>query len=149
MFLARSAELLREVQLYIKRLRKKARFRYLVVVEAHESGLPHVHFLLHETHDAPVRHAALKAQWPHGFIDAKLVEPSDTRAAAYVSKYLSKSVLARVRASERYGEGFPVSHRDPRVPPVGIATEGFLRWRENLTPPQETAPAEISDGGLD
>lgn len=90
---------------WIKRVRKQsgAKLRYLLVAEAHKSGLPHYHMLVHERDDRfPVRKGVLQAQWPHGFTTAKLV--SDPRAATYVCKYLAKNAVARVRASARYGE---------------------------------------------
>lgn len=104
-------ELSKLVTLYIKRLRKgdasrkmyPAQFRYLLVVEAHKTGLPHAHMLVHETDaEYPAREAALSAQWLHGFSKWRLVGEDD-RAVAYVCKYVAKSAAARVRASARYG----------------------------------------------
>lgn len=94
----------REVQLMFKRLRKAgARVRYLVVFEAHKSGKPHIHLLIHET-GLPVRHRALVEEWPHGFVVFKLVAEANEKAAGYVAKYLSKGeAIARVRASAWYG----------------------------------------------
>lgn len=92
------------LQLWLKRVRKEsgANIRYLLVCEAHKSGLPHYHCLIHEMDDAaPVRHAVLSKQWKLGFTNFKLVV--DAKQAGYLCKYLSKSVLARVRASTRYG----------------------------------------------
>lgn len=98
-FAARWNEFGKEVTKWLKRLRSGgAEFVYLQVVEAHKSGLPHVHLLIHEK--SPVRYRDLTEQWKLGFSHAKLVEgPS---AARYVTKYLVKSVLARVRASQDY-----------------------------------------------
>jgi hypothetical protein len=94
----------REITRYLKRLRKSdARFRYCLVAEAHKSGLPHFHMLLHEvSEDHPVRHKLLAEKWGAGFINAKLTS-SETRVAHYVTKYLTKSARARIRASEDYG----------------------------------------------
>src|SRR5205814_1472707 len=79
-----------------------ARFRYLLIAEAHKSGVPHFHMLLHEPDVAnTVRHATLRDQWRYGFTNFKLV--SDPRAAGYIAKYLAKDALARVRASKDYG----------------------------------------------
>lgn len=92
------------VQLWMKRLRKSTdkAIRYLSVTEAHKSGVPHVHMLVHEP-GPPVLYAELRAaEWPLGFSQYKLVK--DGRAAGYVCKYLSKELRARVRASQRYGE---------------------------------------------
>lgn len=96
----------RWLTLYLKRVRKEsgARLRYLLVAEAHKSGLPHYHMLIHEPDDLScVRYDTLKRQWPNGFTAWKLL--SDPRKATYLCKYLSKSGAARVRASIGYGYG--------------------------------------------
>lgn len=103
-FRERCRELGREVQLFLKRLRKqtKAPIRYLCVVERHKSGEPHLHMLVHEVSpDLPVRHAQLTQQWALGFTQWKLI--ADVRSAGYVTKYVAKDSVARVRASKRYG----------------------------------------------
>ena len=94
----------KELTKYLKRVRKSsgAFLRYCLVAERHKSGDPHFHVLIHEMDTSrPVRHAVLTEQWPFGFTNFKLVD--DKKAAAYVAKYLSKSSLARVRASLHYG----------------------------------------------
>lgn len=99
-----ASELNRELNLYWKRLRKSgAQFRYAVVAEAHKSGRPHFHALLHEVSaDNPLRHATMREQWGVGFIQIKLV--SDKKMVWYLCKYLTKAVHARVRASIGYGK---------------------------------------------
>lgn len=112
----------RRFTLGLKRLRKNtgARVRYLIVAERHKSGAPHFHGLIHEQHGSPaVTHAALKRDlWhysvgkevrPEGFVNYKLADPA---SAAYVTKYLTKSAEARVRASIRYGK--PIFMIEPR-----------------------------------
>lgn len=101
-----------EVTKFLKRVRKNsgARFRYLVVAEAHKSGLPHYHALIHE-YEGPVRHAVLADAWWHGYTQFKLL--ADTKPAIYVAKYLTKSTAVRVRASVRYGNG--LDHRPKAV----------------------------------
>lgn len=101
-------QLVRELQLYWKRLRKAGhRFHYLVVFERHKSGEPHMHWLLHEV-GGRISKRALQAQWPHGFTQVKLVNASDgsprsvDRAAWYVAKYLGKEVQSRQLASIGY-----------------------------------------------
>lgn len=102
----------------LKRLRKNtpgAKLRYLIVAERHKSGAPHFHGLIHEQHGSPaITHASLKRDlwhytltrrgrqetYPEGFVNYKLADPA---SAAYVTKYLTKSSEARVRASIRYG----------------------------------------------
>lgn len=91
---------------YVKRIRKQsgAKMRYLIVAEAHKSGDPHFHALIHETDpNMPIRKAVLKGQWTHGFSQIKLVE--DPSVAWYLCKYLSKDLKTRVRASLKYGLG--------------------------------------------
>jgi hypothetical protein len=107
-FTARHQQINRELTLWLKRIRKESgsKFRYILVAEAHKSGLPHYHTLIHECEGKPIRHSMLKKQWKLGFSDFKLVaQDGDTRAAYYVAKYLAKSATARVRASQAYGGG--------------------------------------------
>lgn len=103
-FKERVKPLVREIQLYFKRLRKAGcQFRYMIAVERHKSGAPHVHLLVHETHE-PVRHKTLSAQWRLGFSKFNLVaEGEGPQAARYVSKYLTKS-LSRMLVSAAYGK---------------------------------------------
>lgn len=97
------AEISRELTKGLKRLRHAAPFKYILVAEAHKSGNPHYHLLFHERNaNKPLLYADLKRYfWREGFSNYKLVvEP---KQATYLCKYLSKSLLARVRASQRYG----------------------------------------------
>lgn len=129
-FSLRHAAINPELTKYLKRIREQsnAPLRYLLVAEAHKSGAPHYHMLVHEVDpDRPIRHSVLSAQWGLGFSQWKLV--SDTRSATYLCKYLSKSNAARVRASLRYGRNDPewiadqqsqtvhhgLSHRNPEL----------------------------------
>lgn len=104
-FAARHACISREITLYLKRIRKEcaAEFKFCVVAEAHKTGLPHYHMLVHERDPLrSVRHKTLSGQWRVGFSQWKLVpEPNHV---GYVTKYLAKSMLARVRASIDYGQ---------------------------------------------
>ena len=104
-FSERMREIGREVTLYLKRVRKEsgAALRYIIVAEAHLSGAPHLHILVHEADiEKPVRYATLAKQWKLGFTKFKLAR--DVKAAAYVCKYISKALMARVRASQSYGK---------------------------------------------
>lgn len=102
-FSERCKPLIREVQKYFKRLRKEgSKFRYLVAIERHKSGAPHLHLLVHETAE-PVRHKRLSAQWSLGFSKFNLVaEGEESQAARYVSKYLTKA-NSRLLSSSGYG----------------------------------------------
>lgn len=116
------ATLSRDLTLYLKRVRKQsgAALRFIAVWEAHPEReplapgvpCPHVHALVHECDAAkPVRKRVLDGQWKAlGFSrwrlfagSADLSSDEVARLAGYVTKYLSKSALARVRASKRYG----------------------------------------------
>ena len=115
------AEILREVQRYWKRLRKAGhKFKYFLVFERHRSGLPHMHFLLHEQ-GAPIRKRVLQSNWPWGFSNVSIVGGKSARAAAperaawYVAKYLSKSYQSRQVASAKY-------RPEKRARPVGRTT---------------------------
>ena len=122
-FMERMTEIGREVTLYLKRVRKEsgARVRYLLVAEAHKTGLPHLHILVHEASpDKPVRHKTLEGQWKLGFTRFKLAH--DVKTASYVCKYISKALLARVRASLRYGQG--EAERPEGIQSAGRSHEG-------------------------
>lgn len=104
-FLEVASEAGKEITRWLKRVRKEsaAPIKYLLVTEAHKSGLPHFHLLIHEQDAArPVRHKVLAAQWQLGFSRFNLVDESPN-VAGYVTKYISKSNLGRVRASIAYG----------------------------------------------
>ena len=94
----------REATKFLKRVRQQAGvpLRYLLVTEAHKSGDPHLHLLLHEP-DKPIRKAMLEEQWRYGFSHWRLVD-RDEKAAVYACKYLGKEALTRVRASLAYGK---------------------------------------------
>lgn len=94
-----------DVTKWLKRIRKEsgAKLRFLLVAEAHKSGRPHFHVLVHEVAGSvPIRKRTLGDQWKLGFSQFRLVQEGD-KAASYVCKYLTKSAAARVRASLRYG----------------------------------------------
>lgn len=93
-----------ETQRFIKRVRKNSgrTIRYLLVWEAHKTGEPHAHMLLHEV-DGSVTYRCIEDAWQAGFSQAKLIPASDPRAVAYATKYINKSAQTRVRASSRYG----------------------------------------------
>lgn len=119
-FLELEREGFAEVQKWLKRLRKNvpgSAIRYLLVTERHKSGLPHWHMLLHEGAKRLSYDRVLKGSWSLGFDSYKLVKGS--QAAGYVTKYLSKSIEARVRASSRYGGAQP-----PLMPPLAEVNDG-------------------------
>lgn len=84
-----------------------ASFKYFLVFERHKSGLPHIHWLLHET-GHPILLKQLSCAWPHGFTKVKLVKGDNIKKAGfYVSKYLGKAVQARQIASVGYAKKQP------------------------------------------
>lgn len=117
------------ITLYLKRVRKEsgALLRYLWVSEAHKSGHPHFHALIHEVSpDSVVTHACLTRQWPHGFTQVKLVREIDK--ATYLTKYLSKESASRVRSSLDYGQ------------PTSVIAPNMILEREK-TDPQKNLPS--------
>lgn len=121
-----------ELTRWLKRVRKNsegAPIRFCLVAEAHKSGAPHYHVLIHESDPArPVRKAVLQSAWTWGYTLFKLLV--DERAALYVTKYLSKDARARVRASIGYGSGRSETRKSETmrelVPPV-VQGEAVLR----------------------
>lgn len=124
-----------ELTKWLKRLRKAGHsLRYLLVMEAHKSGLPHYHMLVHEVGD-PIRKTDLKkCGWDYGFTHFKL---ADLGHAHYVAKYLSKSTAARVRASVRYGN-----------PPSRDMSSPKELERDNARPPRDEALASSTGTDL-
>lgn len=114
-----------EITRWLKRVRKNsgALVRYLLVCEPHKSGVPHWHILVHE-HEGRASKRCLEQAWRVGFSHWRLVE--GVKPAAYVCKYLTKSLLTRVRASAQYGSAGP-----------RLVTERLLR---------ETATGETGTG---
>lgn len=148
-FLERHKAVSPELTKYIKRVRKDsgAALRYLLVAEKHQSGLPHYHMLVHEAPlGGTVTHRTLSTKWTLGFERWRLSDPQNPRSAAYLCKYLSKSLQARVRASQGYGVATSELHtyviaqlrkvgRDPIFEGSGLKDEieGFFE-KEGLDP---------------
>lgn len=106
-FLAIAAVEGKEITLYLKRLRKLsgAKLRYLMVAEPHTkilSGYPHFHMLIHECDEIGVNERLLRACWPNGHSKFNLV--NEKKPVGYVTKYISKDMTARTRASIKYGD---------------------------------------------
>jgi hypothetical protein len=103
-----------ELQRWLKRVRKNsgASLRYILVCEAHKSGVPHFHALVHETGDGKATKRTMEAAWRIGFSQFRLVDRSEANEARYVCKYLAKSALTRIRASRHYGSISVDHHAD-------------------------------------
>ena len=105
-------------------------FRYLAVYERGEaSGRSHYHLLVHERGSYPIPKRVLEDMWP-SHVHARLVSKETTGSASYVTKYLTKNLAVRPRASGRYGVS-NLSHKSE--------TEE-LRLSQDLN-----SPPEISD----
>lgn len=97
----------KHVQKYLDRLRKasKTRFRYLAVFERGEkTGRGHYHLVLHEVGPKPILKANIEKLW-RSHVHARLVhiDKRVTGLASYISKYATKDVTVRPRASTGYG----------------------------------------------
>ena len=139
---SRNTIAMREVSLYLKRLRaglshmdsSQSRLRYVAVTEDHKDGVPHIHMIIHC--GADYRKTAVQAGWKHGFLTAKLC---DADASSYLTKYLTKEV-SRVRASLNYGLGSPgrspsLSPEDPNdVSKKGSAGKGRMTSKDPSSP---------------
>lgn len=107
LFLSRVRVVVPETQKALKRLRANSGspLRYLLVYEPHKDGMVHAHALIHEIDPVrPVLKRQIDDAWRAGFCKARLVKGDPAKAAAYVAKYLTKVLVARVRASQHYGE---------------------------------------------
>lgn len=116
-------EMQRAFTKYVKRLRAPrtvvrrgekvrlpgSRIRYFSVTEAHKDGTPHLHVVFHELRGGTLTKEQLQAEWggkPWRLGFAKPVLIDETRAfngACYLTKYLSKEMIGRPRASLKYG----------------------------------------------
>lgn len=124
-FSERVREIGPEITLWLKRVRKEsgAMLRYLLVVEAHKSGMPHFHVLIHEVRpEGPVRERTLREQWTLGFTKFNLVAQGVNTVSNYVTKYLTKSAISRVRASKGYGQR-SISDLDHSLDPMRVMRE--------------------------
>lgn len=102
------------VQRYLKRLRKDGcDFRYLAVYErGEETGRSHYHLLVHEVKPLTKRH--LERQW-RSHVHARLVAEKARGAASYLTKYATKSIDIRPRASRYYGDLSHPKHPKQRL----------------------------------
>ena len=128
-----------DVTKFLKRVRRNSRstLRYLLVAEAHKSGYPHFHLLVHEL-DTPVTKRVLEAAWTDGFSQFRLVQNVlDAAPAWYVCKYLTKSALTRVRASLRYGTP-RVAAAFAGLPPDLLGSQTTCKREERETTKDET-----------
>lgn len=115
----------------LKRIRASGHvFRYYCVVEKHASGDPHFHVLIHEWGEA-ITGRELESQWREGFSHWRVAPREDLRAATYVTKYLTKSEGARVRASRNYGRGLLLA-KDAKAP-VRASALSVDKAREAMT----------------
>lgn len=96
-----------EVAKYLKRVRKRVSpLRYMWVPELHQDGMVHWHAILHGGN-----WRQLARPWQQGFTKVNRVE--GLREIRYVTKYLAKAKLGRVRASVGYGLR-PQGHSEPK-----------------------------------
>lgn len=95
----------RHLQRYLKRLRKASRrkFRYCAVFEKGEkNGRAHYHLFIHEV-DGPIGSRSIDGCW-RSIVHCRLVREGSNGLASYVTKYATKSLDIRIRASVRYGQ---------------------------------------------
>ncbi len=123
----------RHVQKYFKRLRKAGSvFRYFAVYERGDKhGRSHYHLLLHETGSKPILNETIQEIWPSNVWVRLLGSEDAGRTASYITKYATKSLDIRPRASVLYGKtSFPPI-------PLGLGGENSLIFGEKMTTPQQ------------
>lgn len=100
-FAERAKTIAIEITKMLKRIRKNTgiKMTYILVTEAHKDGSPHFHLLIHEKQGLATK-VQIQGQWPYGFSKVVLADKS---RAYYVTKYVTKNTLTRVRASLNYG----------------------------------------------
>lgn len=150
LFQMRASVLNLEATRFLKRVRSAAKgpLRYLLVCEAHKSGDPHLHLLVHER-GVPITKRELEHQWRYGFSHWRLVG-TDPAAAVYVCKYLAKDALTRVRASQRYGQSGNAAWITESARNALDALEGAMRsegvasqLRGAVAPPSQKREASL------
>lgn len=152
-------EILEEGTKYLKRLRKAHKqkgkktvsFRYLMVVEAHKSGEPHLHLLIHEGSALePIVKTRLERHWPFGLTHFRIVKTE--RECRYVSKYIGKYNVARMRSSIRYGknkvDAESVTHilEDLLAKQQQVLSTSLGTQKENIDPPNTTSGVPTEGG---
>lgn len=138
------------VQRFLKRLRKAgAKFRYLLVAEEHQSGLPHYHLLLHERTSDNVLKSTLEGQWRAGFSHWRLVDEEKPRQVFYVVKYLGKSIPTRVWNSCRYGSARTADNLAQATSLAGEVAHNTVKRADTTQVVQHSEPALTSDLGDD
>lgn len=90
----------RDVQLMLKRLRKKYSFRFMCKSELQKRGVVHYHLAVH----GDLTRRQVESEWKFGFKNAKLMN-NENQIARYIAKYITKDERKgkNYRASIRYG----------------------------------------------
>ena len=90
----------RDVQLMLKRLRKKFSFRFMCKSELQKRGVVHYHLAVH----GDMSRREVESEWKYGFKNAKLMR-NEQQLARYIAKYITKDNRKgkNYRASIRYG----------------------------------------------
>jgi hypothetical protein len=146
LFTAMSKGATAELTKWLKRIRKNsgARLRYILVCEKHKSGVPHWHVLIHE-YEGKVTKAKLEASWRYGFSHFRLVERENIKTAWYVCKYLGKSALARVRASQQYGTPKAATIADQIENQIAILMQGRRNAMTSVNKGNPTSNASLEN----
>jgi hypothetical protein len=90
----------RDVQLMLKRLRKKYKFRFMCKSELQKRGVVHYHLAVH----GDLTRRQVESEWKYGYRNAKLMK-NENQLARYIAKYITKDERKgkNYRASIRYG----------------------------------------------
>lgn len=133
----------RMLRQYLMRRLKRRSPTFLAVVEAHESGWPHLHILLRSGF---IHHRLIREWWERQTgswqIDIRLAK-GKRQVASYVSKYISKNP-ARFEHVKRF---WCSQDWDPKRSKDGVPVEDeFTWWETSALHPLGIARCAIGDG---
>lgn len=85
---------IKDLQMFIDRLRKEYPFRYLCCGEyGGKYHRPHYHLLVLSNNDKPLTRVQVVRKWHNGFVDFKVIKNNKTdfqKISCYIAKYISK-----------------------------------------------------------
>lgn len=115
---------------WLKLVRKhEGPIRYMAAPELQKDGTLHWHVLVH----ANLTRRQICAHWAFGYQKAKLVT-DPVKGAGYVTKYVAKQRLGRVRASRGYGRPQGIGSGGERVTPTpSQQVEPLFVWEDPNT----------------
>lgn len=116
-----------DVQRFLKRLRKRAgKLRFAAFFElGEETGRGHWHLVIHECGPRPITSRQIERSW-HYIVHERLVDMTRAQgAASYLSKYLTKGLGHKPKASVGYGR-IAATAAKQRIAPIPPPPRKFI-----------------------